>query len=660
MPRLELTIPAVPERTGVNPFTRGPLVIPGRPGRVKFFEAEQQGLKVVLVSGGTDMPTKVRETTYPNEDEAYGVYARELTAHQRGGYVPAGPAREIPGIEVPRKGSSLLIDVYLAAEDPRFVEEVLAFDGAKKLAALAQPWFADARPFARQALLAYVKDGCDRPEHKALVKRLFKLAEAAGDRELLAYFMVAFDRLTRRALLAAGGHWDKAERLWVPTFALRSDPLVLDRLGKDGSAARFTRRTRRYLARRALRYFRRIGYTDKVGYRKAVLAALVLYRDEDLNTVGRLLCAWGLMHVLYGRSPVLGRAPQGITVQEGRSLSELTPAPLFSPAWDDAFEDVLGLLREAPSRTVRAWSLAMLRARYAEPLAKLPLASVKALVLANNEEAQVLGVELLGKLRALNEVPIADWLELLGAENLEVLAAVCDRAASAVNGAELSLAQCVELALSPAAPLAALGLFWAKDKPVTSEVDLRHILRLAGAKVASVRRDAAVYVARQLRALAFVRPEQVRDLCDAQFADVRGQGLLVATERFPQELALWSSLCESPYADVRSAVVSRAKDFRAAAPQSMAHLFGTVLLTLQGAAKDKRRVARELVLRVGAQPSEAEVLLPLLRTLLGSVQPVDRVLALTTLARTALQHESVRGLVAARFPELSMLPQVSE
>ena len=75
-----------------------------------------------------------------------------------------------------------------------------------KLAACAERWYEDARPWARAQLLAYVDDGCDRPEHKGLVKRLFKTLEAAADDEAMAHFLVAFDTLPRRLLVEARGH----------------------------------------------------------------------------------------------------------------------------------------------------------------------------------------------------------------------------------------------------------------------------------------------------------------------------------------------------------------------------------------------------------------------------------------------------------------------
>ena len=660
MPRLEFRYPEVRERSGINPFSKEPLVIPGRPERIRFFEAEQRERTVFYASGESGGVTRLRQTEHPSEDEAYGAMAQALASKRRAGYAPVGPAREIAGSELVRKGSALLIDLYFEVADERFLDEVLAFDGPKKLAALAKPWFDDTRPFARRALLAYIDDGCARLEHKALVKRLFKLAEVARDGELMAHFMVAFDRLTRRPLRAVNFRFDAATRRSVPVLGLTVDPTVRERLEKDESAPEFTRVTRRYLARRAFRYFRRIGYGDLLAYRRAVVPALELYRDEHLSSVGRLLAAWGLLHILYGRSSVLNRNPKGILLASGRTLAELMPEPIFSAAWDQAFDELFGLLRRAHSRPVRFWALGLLRARYAADLASLGLAQVKSLVLSASEEAQVLGVELFTRLPGLEQASLADWLELLGAENLEVLSAVCERATSIVSGARLSLEQCVELSLSPAAPIAALGLLWLKEKRIGSEPELVQCLRLSRAKVATVRADAAAHNAQLLRTLPFVRPEHVRDLCDAQHVEVRGHGLGVVSERFPGELSLWSALCESPYPDVRSFVLSHAERFRLQSPTTLSHLLGTVLFALSGAAADKRRAAREIAARIAAKPAEAETLLPLLRATLKSVHPAERTLTLSALVKIAHQRDSLRELLRSGFPELSIAAQVSE
>ena len=113
-----------------------------------------------------------------------------------------------------------MTDEYFASGDERFLDEVLRLDVPQKLAALAEPWYRDERPAMRRMFLAYVDDGCDRPEHKALVKRLFKLAEGAGDDEAMAHFMVAFDGLLQRSL-RAWWRWDYTTSKSVQVWSLR-------------------------------------------------------------------------------------------------------------------------------------------------------------------------------------------------------------------------------------------------------------------------------------------------------------------------------------------------------------------------------------------------------------------------------------------------------
>src|SRR5947209_12377338 len=82
---------------------------------------------------------------------------------------------------------------------PAFVAELRRCVEADRLATFASRWFADSRPSARQFLLDYLDRPLNAYRHEPLVKRLFKLAEAAGDDEVMARFLVLFDRSVRRA-----------------------------------------------------------------------------------------------------------------------------------------------------------------------------------------------------------------------------------------------------------------------------------------------------------------------------------------------------------------------------------------------------------------------------------------------------------------------------
>ena len=95
-------------------------------------------------------------------------------------------------------GSWSLTEELFARGNAGFVDELRRVHLADRLGDFAPRWFADARPFARQALLDYLSRPLNAYRHEPLVKRLFKLAEAGGDDELMGAFLVALDRTVRR------------------------------------------------------------------------------------------------------------------------------------------------------------------------------------------------------------------------------------------------------------------------------------------------------------------------------------------------------------------------------------------------------------------------------------------------------------------------------
>ena len=119
---------------------------------------------------------------------------------------------------------------------------------------------------------------------------------------------------------------------------------------------------------------------------------------------------------------------------------------------------------------------------------------------------------------------VDEWLELLKIENPMALPLICDMVAKTVAPDRLSLAQCVQLACSKAGPVAALGLRWARTKPVNDEAALVAALGIASAGVPHVREEGAAWASGILGAAAFARPEHVRELLDARFPEPRAAG----------------------------------------------------------------------------------------------------------------------------------------
>ena len=125
-----------------------------------------------------------------------------------------------------QRGQMLLAEEYFASENALFIETLRRIDQPMALAALADRWKKDPRPWARQQILAYLAQPLNCPGHQPVVKRLFKHAEAAGDNELMAAFLVAFDRQVRRELRSRT-RWDSQARstYQVETLATPRDVL---------------------------------------------------------------------------------------------------------------------------------------------------------------------------------------------------------------------------------------------------------------------------------------------------------------------------------------------------------------------------------------------------------------------------------------------------
>jgi hypothetical protein len=606
--------------------------------------------------------------------------------------------------------SSLLLDELLEAGDVRVLAELLGSRAQKKLAGLAQSLFTDTRPFARQVLCGYIDDGCDRPAHRVFVKTLFKAAEKANDVELMGHFAVAFDRLVKRRLVTQS-RWDWQARRAVSEQALIEPRELLRRLPrwKGGGKRRYTnplsglttpmRRpyiplvnphrqwgrnprtqqweatrhgggeeradplqftfsTRRYLQRRTWRFFRRLAKQSALDYRQALLPLLTRFRDEHLATVESILDGWFLTHALYGRSEVLDRAPLGIKLAKDKALKDLQFAPYAPEAWKDCLEPLLTLALTAQARPVRRFAVWALEKDHATALEGLPAARLIPLLKSAHEEVQQLGGKILKSAKGLEALPITDWLELLSVNNPEVLLAVCEAVKQHVSPARLSLEQCIQLACARAAPVAELGLAWAKTRPVRSAKELETLLRLRNAEAPHVRQQGMEWVAQQLILEDAARPLLVRELLDARHVDVRktAMDLMQKDSRFGESVELWLAMSETPYGDVRDRFLSEfeAREARFSA-DTLQRVWATTLLSVHRGSRAKRHAARQVADRLVKKPEEAAGLVKLLGYTLRSVRHPERRAALAQVVRAATVDASLRELLSRELPELRFL-----
>ena len=556
--------------------------------------------------------------------------------------------------------SILLIESRFEEAHPRFFDDLCATRDTGPLRRFALRWVGDPRPWARGMLRDYIADGCTRPGHRCLVKALYKAVEAADDRELLGRFMAVFDRWAPRTLREVE-YWDWRVGAMTTTALLQADPQVPASVVRAEKLGQFTRRTRLYLARRALRTLRHLGFRDLTAYREAAAAALRLYQDEHLQTPERLLDAWGLHHLLYGRSPVLNRRVTGTVVRSGRALAELEPAPLHPTAWAEAAGApvLLGLLPEADAGIVRGWALTLLRRHHAEVLATLDFASCRALLLSPYEEAQQVGAERLPHLPDLGRLPVAQWLDLLNARGPVAVQAVVLLASHWVDPQRLSLAECIRIARLPAAPVAELGLGWARAIGIHGLAALEAALPLGGARVETVRTAAADWLAATLLTSTHATPLHVRELIDAPHADVRARGLtLLDHERFRDADVLWLALPETTFADVRRHLLRHLKARRLTV-DAQRQVWADTLLALGSGGRARDAALRQIGHRLEHHPAEAPGLLRLLAVALRGVSAPDQRRALAVLAQALVRRPELRPAVAAHLPEIGLFPEAA-
>lgn len=528
------------------------------------------------------------------------------------------------------EGSVLLIEELFAAGEARFLDEILLVREPKKLAGFAGKWLADPRPWARERLFDFLRRGLDRPGQRFLLKKLFKTAEERGDDRAMALCMAALDGAVRRS-----------ERHGV----LRTE---------HARRETFSVHTRRYLQRRAWRYFRLLGRREPARYLAAVLEAIPRYEDEGMPDGVRFLDHGGLIHALFHHSDVIWARTHGWFVRGGRSLRELKPAPAFPELWtaDALFQVFLA----ARARPVRRWGLAMLKAKGL--LEKVDFARVVAMLEHADPEVHALGAELLGKAAGLESVPLELWMRLLESKNLDVLDAVCGVMAKVVDPAKVAVDRLLAWAVAPLGPVARLALGWLKGRPLSPE----QALGLAGVRVGVAASEAVALARASLPAdfnpewlLVFLdaRLRETRDAAWAWFADER---------RARHRLDLWAKIVETPYDDLRLAIVAHLEKFAAIdtalrvllARAPLETVWATVLLNIHRGGRAKRLAAGQLADAIERDPARAPQLLPLLAVAARSVRAPEFRAGLAAVVRAATRRPEVAADVAKHFPELRL------
>jgi hypothetical protein len=605
-----------------------------------------------------------------------------------------------------------------ARGDASFVDELRRVHDADFLGGFAARWFADRRPEARRMLRDYLSRRLNVYHHEVLVKRLFKMAEAAADDELMGCFLVLLDRSVRRvrrkkyhhesrtlenraeaqALLnqwesegcegAGINEWSGRFYVWgrwseevivlprntammredMPQWWWEREAIYLDLDRKRWERRRlFHVHTRNYLRRRAWRYFRDLGKRHPQLYVQAVAAALKQYEDADVVDGLALLDNWGLMHILFHHSPALTAKPHGWRLAPEHALTELQPAPMYEPLWQAAPRAVFDLLKEARCRPVRLWAAYFIRRDSARFRAAVTLEDWLALLSHEDAEAAALAAEMLRDTPGLNDLSVERWLQLLETPNATALETLCELIVAHVRPERVSLEQAVLLACSRPLPLARLGFNWLKSHRPGNAADCQTLLGLAGAQAEPLRPEMIRWARRVLNDSPHFQSQWLLEFLDSRHADVRAEGWHWLEERAEarEDVALWQRLLESPYDDVRLRLTAGLEERVRGRPLAVdggrlnadlvRFLWASVLLNIHHGGRTKPLAVTQMVRRLERKPDEASVLLPILSVALRSVRGPEWRAGLAGVVGLVQRRPDLETVVRQAFPELKWM-----
>jgi hypothetical protein len=550
----------------------------------------------------------------------------------------------------------LLADEYFATENPAFLETVRKANQPKALAALADRWKKDPRPWAREQLLAYLAQPLNCPGHQPVVKHLFKHAEETGDHEVMVAFVVAFDRLVRREIRTKR-HWDfrartsyEEERLVTPRDVIGAHP--------RGNAKLFKHRTRYYLRRRAWRYFRRLGHRERMKYLPAIINALARYDDADLQKGENILDSWSLMHACFGESDALEFGATNIELKEGRALGELTPAPAFSETWKkpDSAPMVLALAVRARARLVRLWAMQLFQRDHSTYAVSLD--NILSLLEHEDAELQQFGSKLLETYGVLATLPISSWLKLLQTKNEEALQRVCDAFAKHVSADRLDLAQCVELASVRPVPVARLGQKYLQGRTITSPAEREQISMLSNAKCSAISGELTAWALKFLGTRENYSCDQVIRFFDSNQDKSRLAAWTWMTADSSPALndpALWSRLAETPHDDLRLRVVDylqRQSKLPGADGSQLENIWRSVLLGVHRGGRQKAKAVRQISQAIVENPQRVDTLLPVLAVAVRSVRGPESRAGLAAVVSLTEAQPQLAEAVRRHLPEM--------
>ncbi len=580
--------------------------------------------------------------------------------------------------------SSLLLEECFTAGDDRFLAEWIQFTSPEFLIRFLERWLADTRSWARQQIILYLRQDLNLPGHEVVIKRLCRHFHKSADHEMMAHFMVAFDRLVRRRRLPTSRS-DPATRPHKRAECLFAKPnkTVRDQTGRSAEYGigpfkgkfslpdivnrrenrLFSHRTRNHLRRKVWRYFRWLSYRDASAYLSSMMSAITQYHDADFAAGENILDNWSLMHVCYFHSDLLKFSAAHTNLLPGNSLADLSAAPYQSELWQspEAFDQLLRIVTDAHSSLVRVWAMELLQRDHQIAAQRIDTGLLLRLLSHNDSRVRQFASDMFEQHPGLSNLPLATWLELLNQCDPSLLSMLCAAMKNHVSAVRLDTPQLVQLTIAQPFPVAEFGF---------ELLQQRHRERpLSASELGSLRHARCEALAGEITTWALARFESDQYVTDlvVEFFDALSEAMRSAAmdwlespdARGHHDATLWARLIETPFDDIRLRIIEclqRRSDLPAAETDAITPLWCAVLLGVHRGGRTKLKAIAQMQAAIIRRPALAVELLPVLAVAIRSLRAPERRAALAAAASLVQQNPALQADIQQLLPELHWIP----
>ena len=579
--------------------------------------------------------------------------------------------------------SSLMLEECYAAADDRFLDEWVRFSRPEFLARFIDRWTTDSRPWARLQLIRYLQRDLNFPGHEVVVKRMCKHFHTAGDHELLAHVMVAFDRFVRRSRIDSSW-WNRETRELIREEKLfaKSNKTIQNETGRTAECGTgkyqrtvslpdvvnkpgnrlFSQRTRYHLRRKIWRHFRWLSYRDADAFLTAMTTAIAQYRDDDFAVGENILDNWSLMHVCYFHSHILKFGAAHTNLRPGNSLANLSAAPYQPQLWQrpDSSKHLLQIVTTANSALARVWAIEILQRDHRDATLQIEMHQLLRLLAHADPRVQQFASDVFEQHQGLANLPVTTWLELLDECDHALLPMICSAMKKHVSAARLDTPQLIQLASARPVPVAEFGFEFLK---------VRHSGRpLTNGELTSLSRVRCEAMAGEITtwALSIFNSEMYQTNDVVEFFDALSESmrdasmtwLELASSHGHNDAALWARLIETPFDDVRLRVVEclhRRTNLPGAETDTLAPIWCAVILGVHRGGRTKLKAMSQMQAAILKQPSRSTELLPVLAVAIRSLRLPERRGALATVASIVAQQPELQSDIRSWIPELQWI-----